>query len=232
MKTLYTFKVKKPSSGEEIELAIRRPTRMEADEADMFYSSAFSDCVSRGIMPKEVMLKHYKNYGGAMSKEEAKKYDKLNHSYYDVIGKLQGEKNQKKRENLEKERDIIWIALSEINSAHERLFSRSADAIAQNKTLLHLTLLLTQEKEGEFFKQLYEGSDFEDRYEFYSEQDEINHEDADTVFNKAFTFVLFWYYSDKKITEKDFQDYERVVFPEEATEEDSGKSDNIIESNS
>jgi len=215
MKILYTFKLKKPSNGEEIELAIRKPTRSETDEADMLVSVFQSECIRRGVLTKEMMLKAYKNFGGAMSETEAKKYRKLSDNYAEVVFKMQKTQNKKELAKLQKQYDIIWAALSEINNEHEHLFNRTADVIARNKVILHLVLLLGLQKKDDQWVSVFQGVDFEDRYESFAAYEEIEPDDAEAILGKISSFVTFWYYGDKSLTENDFKECERLIYGEE-----------------
>jgi hypothetical protein len=223
MKLLHSFKLKKPSDNKEIELAIRKPTRSECDEADMMYSAFQSDCIRRGILTKEMTLKAYKNFGGAMSDTESKEYQKLTSNFYAISKKLETAKNEKQKQAFQKEYDMIWLALSQINNEHERLFDRTADVIARNKTILYLVLLLTIEKENGGWKNVFVGTDHSEREESFALLEEENFDDAEAILRKASTFVTFWYYGDRDIKEEDFKEYERVMYPEEVVEKEKEK---------
>jgi hypothetical protein len=231
MKLLHSFKLKKPSDNTEIQLAIRKPTRSECDEADMMYSAFQSDCIRRGILTKEMALRAYKNFGGAMSDSENKEYQKLTSNFYAVSKKLENAKNKKEKESLQKEYDMIWLALSQINNEHERLFDRTADVIARNKTILYLVLLLTIEKSDGAWKNVFVGADHNEREESFALLEEENYDDAEALLRKASTFVTFWYYGDRDIKEEDFQEYERVMYPsEEASFKEEEVNDEDISS--
>ena len=71
MRTLYKF-THLTKDGKMLKLAIRKPTRLELDDADMMFSRFQSECIQKGILTKEMLLKSYKNFGGTLSNQEEK----------------------------------------------------------------------------------------------------------------------------------------------------------------
>ena len=209
MKTLYSFKHKIPSSGEIINLAIKKPTRLELDETDMFYSQIISECVSRGILTKEMMLKKYVDFGGVMSKKESKEYNNSYQKFLILSQEIEQCKNEKKRAKLEENRLEHYLVLQDVESEQEKLFDRTADVIARNKVMLYLVFLLAQtDKDDDSFEPVFGGESHEDRYESFAEKEEKDPDDAHAMLAHFSYLIYFWYYGDKDISENDFKAYE------------------------
>lgn len=219
MKILYKFTHKLPS-GKEVKLAIRKPTRFELDDADMMFSRFQSECIAKGILTKEMLIKSYKNFGGTLSNQEEKEYSKIFSSFVESRRKLDKAKTKKDREIYQKEIDTYYSSLRDIEMEHEHLFDRTADVIARNKTILHLSLLMglidtNEDPEGDpIFNSIYSGEEFEERYANFCEKEEENSDDAHSVLSRLTLFVTFWYYGDKSITEEDFKKYDELTLPD------------------
>lgn len=211
MRTIYTFKHKLPNKGEELELAVRKPTRMEIDEADMVYSGFISDCVKRGILTKEMLLKVYKNFDGVMSDDEAKEYVELVENFLTVTKKLEKAKGKKEIETLTKERAVYWSAVRDIESEQAKIFDRTAEQISSNKLVVYLCLLLALKKEKDgSYTDLFPGRDFEEKYASFAEMEEQDWDDAHSILNHFSIIVRFWYYGDPTITEDDIRAYDSL----------------------
>lgn len=209
MKTLYSFKHKVPSSGEVINLCIKKPTRLELDETDMFYSQIISECVSRGILTKEMMLKKYLDFGGVMSKKESKEYNDSYQEFLVLSQKIEDCKNKKTKVKLEEERLEHYSILQDVENDQEKLFDRTADIIARNKVMLYLVFSLAYtDKEDELQEQFYSGESHEERYDSFAEFEEKDSDDAHALLAHLSYLVYFWYYGDKNVDKKDFEAYE------------------------
>lgn len=224
MKLIYSFSHKLPVSGEVVELAIRKPTRAEIDETDMVYSQFVSECVQRGILTRDMMAKVVKNFGGTMSESETKEYYRLVENFLEVSKKLEKTKNKKEIEALEKERLIFFTAIKDIEDSQEQaIFSKTADVIARNKTIVFLAITLAVKKTKEGYESLYIGRDFEEKYEHFSELEDADWDDAHSILNHLSSLVAFWYFGDRGLTEDDIRAYDALT--EFFTEVKSGEPD-------
>jgi hypothetical protein len=215
MKILYKFTHKK-NDGKVIHLAIRKPTRLELDDSDMMFSQFQSECVQRGILTKEMLTKKIKNFGGILSATEEKEYSKIFASFVESKRKFDAAKLKAERETFQKEIDLYYTALRDIEFEHEHLFDRTADVIARNRTILHLALLIgliSENGEEEFptWQPIYEGDEFEERYQNFCDKEDIEGEEANSILSRISLFVTFWYYGDKTITEDDFKKYDELT---------------------
>jgi len=209
MKTLYSFKHKVPSSGEVVNFSIKKPTRLELDETDMFYSQIISECVSRGILTKEMMLKKYLDFGGVMSKKESKQYNDSYQKFLILSQQIEDCKNEKKRTKLEGERLEHYSILQDVENEQEKLFDRTADIIARNRVMLYLVFSLAYHDNGdEYYSPVFPGESHEERYDAFSAEEERNPDDTHDLLAHFSYLVYFWYYGDKNVNTKDFEAYE------------------------
>lgn len=212
MKLIYSFSHKTPSTGEVVELALRKPTRMELDEADLVYSQFISDCVQRGILTRDMMAKVMKNFGGTMSEDETKEYFKLVESFLEVTQKLERAKGKKEKESLEQERLIYFTAIKDIEDVQEQaVYSRTADVIARNKIVVYLAILLGMKKTKDGWESIYSGRDFEEKYQDFSELEDRDWDDAHSILNHMSALVSYWYYGDRSLTEEDMRAYDALT---------------------
>lgn len=215
MRLFYNFKYKTPE-GKEIHLGIRRPSRLELDDADMMFSKFQSECIAKGILTKEMLLKSYKNFGGILSNSEEKEYSKIFASFVETQRKLDSAKTKKEKEALKKELEVFFQSLRQMEVEHEHLFNRTADVIARNKTINHLSLLLavvnTGTDESPTWERLYHGDEYEERYSYFAELEEKNPDEANAILSKITLFVTFWYFSNSKdLKEEDFKAYDELT---------------------
>jgi len=211
MRILYSFKHRDLEENIE-KYAIRRPTRLELDDVDMARSRFFSECVNNGILTKEMLQKTYKEFGGPLSKEEEEEYNRVLDNFMSSGVKIEKAKSKKTKEKYLKIRQDSFVALQEIEQKHEELYSRTADFIAQNKTLMFLFLLLAmKENEDGGFSPMFEDSDPTERFKIFCQFEEDTPEAAQAIL-EHFTFLIsFWYYSGvTDISEEEFSQYEML----------------------
>ncbi len=216
MRLLYKFDYK-DTTGKISRLAIKKPSRLELDESDMMFSQFQSECVKRGILTKEMMIRELKNFGGTLSNDEEKEYSKIFAQFVAAKKRLEKAKTLKDKELIQKEIDVYFTSLRDIEMEHEHLFDRTADVIARNKTILHLSLLMAyidineDEDDEPNWQPVYSGNEFEDRYESFSDKEEIDAINANNMLSRVSLFVTFWYFGDKGLTEEDFKRYDELT---------------------
>jgi hypothetical protein len=58
-----------------IPVCLKRPSRVEREDADVERAVWETHYITKGILPRALLLKHYNNYGGILSEAEKKDYD-------------------------------------------------------------------------------------------------------------------------------------------------------------
>lgn len=208
IKTLHTFEF----LGKK--LAIKKPTRTDIDEADMQFSAYFSDCIKRGILTREMLVREYKNFGGAFSEEENKDYQSILITYFSLQKEIEAEQDEEKKKTLTEKQSECFESLHRIQSSQESLFTKTADIISRDKVLVFLTFLLAlREEEGEYIP-YYLGETNDERQNFFESLTE-DEEKSDTeylILDRFASFVSFWYFSDRKgLKEENFKEYEKIL---------------------
>ena len=232
-KNIYEFKVK--DNDKDRKFVIKRPNRRQMEEADTQFAIEMSNCVRKGILTKNMLLKKYRDSGGIMSEGEAKHLSGMYHKLKDLTDeaarletvKAQTKKNKERLEEITNELVEVRKQIVEVETNNMTLFSNTAESRAQSKVLVWFgTHLLMEEVKGEF-KPYFDGVDFEDKLEqYYAREDEENNEVHLEIMNKAGSIIAFWYYNQGLTDEKfhklleEFLKEETVEEKEEDTESD------------
>lgn len=233
MKTLYVFKVGKPTFEEskskdeagnevvtknkvyaDVEISIKKPSHREIDEMDLFYSIQISDLQSKGVATNTMILNSYQDSGGLDSKKEVEAMKKLisdlnqkrNKLFKDHVDKIQNP------ELLEEIKEMA-VELQDYQSRLSSVFDRSAESIAERRVVLWATLHLLYTKDGETFKPVFSGKNYEEKLENYytildEEGEEFEFEKS--IFEKGQIFIMTWLKKQAETVE-DFQLLETII---------------------
>lgn len=206
-------KTKKVKKDVEHKFFIKRPNRIENDEAEMFRAAAESDCVQRGIMTSALLAKRLLNDGGILTDEQRDAYNKLQQDFFDKQPRYVEltEKEESKRSKAEKEEvntimeelTDIMQSMQELENASSTLYNRTAEAIARTKTVVWLTLHLAYEdvkgKEVPFFGE----GEYNEKIAQYDIMEEKEDPYEYEVIQKFMLLIGSWY-TGKAITKDDF----------------------------
>jgi hypothetical protein len=236
MRKIYEFTVSRKEEVEEIEVStdkegneikktkkvekkvphtffIKRPSRSENDEAEMFRAAAESDCVQRGIMTSALLAKRLLNDGGVLTDEQKESYNKLQKDFFDKQPKYvelteveESKRTKKQKEELKslmEELTNIMQDMQDLEVASSNLYNRTAEAIARTKTVVWLTLHISyEEKDGKQIPFFGEG-DYNKKIAKYDEMEEREDPYEYEVIQKFMLLVGSWY-SGKASTKEDF----------------------------
>jgi hypothetical protein len=242
MKTLYTFKVGKPTfeeiksvdaEGKEVitknkalksaDLFIKKPSHREVDEMDLFYSIQISDLQSKGVSTNTMILNSYQESGGLDSKKEVEAMKKL-------INDLNLKRNELFKNHVDKinnpalleEVKDLSIQLQDYQSRLASVFDRSAESIAERRVVLWATLFMIHTKEGDTYSPVFSGKTYEEKLNRYydildSESEDFEFEKA--VFEKGQIFMMTWLKKQAE-TEEDFKLLESIIDGENTEDAD------------
>lgn len=193
-----------------VRVFLRKPTRTQVEDGDMFYSIWLNKFIKMGLLTRAMLAKKQVDLGGVLNENDKMNYAKL---YLQLFEKQQNvirysAKDPDNLSNDEKERlqsavsslAIIRKQLADFEAAQASVFDHTADVKARNKTitwfLLHLaTYVKGDEDENADTYPLFAGTDFEERYLSYQEADE----EQDPLFVKTIdrlsTIATIWYMS-------------------------------------
>jgi hypothetical protein len=233
MKTLYTFKVKKPSFEEQttkneqgvettiktkvdkdVEVYIKKPSHREIDEMDLFYSIQISDLQSQGVSTNTMILNSYHDSGGLDSKKDVEAMKKL-------LQDLNIKRNRFLKESAEKiDNPDLLTEIKDISSEIEdyqsrlsSIFERSAESIAERRLIQWCTLNLLFLKENETFKIVFPGPCYKDKLENYYnmlDEEEESHIFEKNIFSKGSVLLSTWLKKQAE-TQEDFKLLESII---------------------
>lgn len=203
-----------------VEIVLKKPSRRQAEEADLEFSVEMSRCIKRGILTKAMLAKKYSDIGGAMSESESQKLVDLYQKSFDLQNEnsrldLISEKSDEILERINKVSQEIADCRSEIieiESSYRALFDHTADTKAQNKVLLWYIINLTnikRELDGDS-KPYFRGKDFEEKLSDFYEKEEKSEDFHVRLVKKLSTFVAFWFFNQAS-TKEEFEDLERRI---------------------
>lgn len=215
-----TKKVKKDVP---VKVGIKKPTRAEADEAELFYNVKFAEGIKAGLMTKALMAKRINNDGGFLSEQEKEEYSKAYFNAFSYENELQRAliKDEALRTDEEKEniKDLILKIkeakrlIQDVEAAQSAIFENCSENRARAKTIMWWILFMSyfQNEKGEWTP-FFNGQTFEEKIAVL---DEIEENDALPEEQKAFyaksiqklsSLVSLWYYG-VATTKEDFDKY-------------------------
>lgn len=170
---------KKVKENVPVRFALKRPNRRLYEQADMFYGVKLSEGIRAGLLTKALLLKRYRNDGGALSDADAK-------YFYELSSKLAAleEEHQRALINVDKNSDSekikkidiiiqqkmdILKSLQTLESVNQALFAHTAETKAQvalnNWWIIYLSYREKEgEKEGEEeFAEFFPGTSYEEK---------------------------------------------------------------------
>jgi hypothetical protein len=233
MKTLYTFKVKKPSFEEitskneqgvettvktkvnkDTEVYIKKPSHREIDEMDLFYSIQISELQAQGISTNTMILNSYHDSGGLDSKKDVEAMKKL-------LQELNIKRNRFLKENAENiENPELLNEIKDISSQVEdyqsrlnSIFERSAESIAERRVVQWCSLNFLFQKDEETFKPIFSGKNYKDKLENYYnilDDEEDVYEYEKNVFSKGSILISTWLKKQAE-NEEDFKLLESII---------------------
>ena len=210
METIEQVSTKTVIQQTPVRVFLRKPTRTQVEDGDMFYSIWLNKFIKMGLLTRAMLAKKQVDLGGVLNENDKMNYAKL---YLKLFEKQQNvirysAKDPNGLSNDEKERlqsavsslAIIRKQLADFEAAQASVIDHTADVKARNKTitwfLLHLaTYIKGDEDEDADSYSLFPGTDFEEKYLSYQELDE----DQDPLFIKVIdrlsTISTIWYMS-------------------------------------
>lgn len=179
-------------------VCLKRPSRVEREEADVERAVWETNFITRGVLPKALLLKHYANYGGILSDEEKTHFTKMQADFVLVETEL-----RRLQVNHPDDKTAIEAAAINLVDLRQKLldfqqeravfFNNTAEAKARQKLIEWLVLHLSyqqvinpDETLGEWVP-LFAGKTTEDKLVVFDQMIEDSHE----VFAKARNMLEF-----------------------------------------
>lgn len=202
MKTIYEFEIKTSVEIEKVEtkeengstisitkkeveekpifFAIKKPSRVEKEEGEMYRAVHFAKCVESGIITQAALRKKYGDTGGIYTNEEEQEYSilrqklKENIEQFQFIGSgssdLSKEEKEKREKELLKEMFDIRNLIVEFENSATLFYQDTAESKARNKLIEYfiLTLTLFKENDGDEWKPFFKGSSIGEKLQYLS----------------------------------------------------------------
>ena len=203
---------------------VKKPTRALYDEAELFYGVRLSEGIKAGLLTRALLAKRFNNDGGILSDPEKEKFSTLYMSLFEKQARASEIENKPKRERTKEEERELEIIIEELNASREQiqefemsqasLFDQTAENRARNKTILWWVLNLAYEKDGDDYKEVFQGADQDEKLASYDRYEEQEDDFIDEMLKKFSYVVSFWF-----ITKADSQE-ELDVLLKSSEEED------------
>lgn len=208
---------------------VKKPNRSELEDGDMFYSLELNKFIKMGLLTKAMLAKQYGNQGGVWSEKEQKIYAdmmfKMHKKQLEVqqFSILEKNKSLSERQSDKLEESIRELAeikkeLTEYEMIQNSLFDHTADVKARNRTImwyiLHLSYFTEGDSDDPVYENIFEGDDFEEKYEDYQQKEEMNDQFYLQVIDKISSIVTVWYISgnqDKENIDSVLEDMQQTV---------------------
>jgi hypothetical protein len=190
-------------------IAVQKPTRRIAEEAELFYSIKLSKAIKMGIVTKAMLVKKYADSGGALSEEESKDLLKGMKELYDLEEEykfLNATKKEEEKEKINEVMERIQVLrrdLVNLETSLQSVYQHTADAKAERETLAWYVINLSKiiDENGKA-KSYFNGIDYDEQLEdFYDKFESENKAERETA-EKLTKIVNFWFYSQSS-TKKD-----------------------------
>lgn len=170
VKVTRKVKEKKP-----VLFALKRPTRRMYEDADLFYGVKLSEGIRAGLLTKALLLKRYRNDGGALSdadaayfQELALKLNQLEEEHQRIFINLNKEPEDirlAKLDDILKQKMKTVQALQTLEAVNQALFAHTAETKAQlqltNWWIVHLAHW--DKDTNNTFTEFFPGKTFEER---------------------------------------------------------------------
>ena len=193
-----------------ITIVIKKPNRTQLEDGDMFYSIWLNKFMKMGLLTRAMIAKQHVDLGGQLNEEEKQRYSDLMQKSFNKEQEIQritsttmedelSDTQKAKVQRLVRELALVKRELTDFELLQSSVFDHTADTKARNKTLiwyiLNLTFVKREEGEKEKLEPLFEGVDFDEKYNSYIEQDEAEDEIYKRSIDRVSSLVTLWYMS-------------------------------------
>ena len=220
------------------QVIIKKPSRIELEDGDMFYSLQLNKFIKMGMLTKAMLSKQYDDQGGVWSKEERNEYAELvkdvqmTQIEVQKYSVLLDDKKITSKQKARLEKAVQSLAeykrdLAEFELLRNSVFDHTADVKARNKTILwyilHLAYFMEEGDEDNEFELMFQGKTFEDKYNSYEILEDSNEELYAASIDRLSSIMSIWYVGGGQ-SQNDFEDAlneMKKTLGEESTEEES-----------
>ena len=232
-----------------VKIIIKKPTRTQIEDGDMFYSIWLNKFIKMGLLTRSMLAKQHVDLGGSLNQDEKQRFASLYLKLYEkqqqVIRYSAKDRDKLTINEVERlERAISDLAvvrkeIADYEAAQASVFDHTADVKARNRAITWFLLHLTYySKEKGTDVPLFEGLDYEEKYDSYQEMDESGDEIFGLAIDRLSSIITIWYMSGIQ-TQEDFEavlneineesDQEGIEAPAEEVEEEEVEEEEVEE---
>ena len=218
METIEETKEKTVKEEVPVKVIIKKPTRTQVEDGDMFYSVWLNKFIKMGLLTRSMLAKQHVDLGGSLNQEEKQRFANLYLKLYEkqqqVIrysAKDRAKLTVNEKARLEKaisELAVVRKELADYEAAQASVFDHTADVKARNRAitwfLLHLTHAVRGDEDPSDAEPMFEGVDYEEKYDSYQELDEGGDELFGKTIDRLSSIITIWYMSGIQ-TQEDFE---------------------------
>lgn len=214
-----------------VDIIVKHPTRSLLEDGDMFYSVWLNKYIKMGLLTRAMLTKQYLDTGGQFTQENQQEYAELMLEAFNkqtAIGSLSAlgeDLNNEQQERLDKyvrELAVIRRSLTDFELLQGSVFEHTADNKARNKAVMWYILNLAYfQKEGDKeAAPLFNGVDFESRYDDYNLKEDMDDPVMIASLGRLTSVITLWYMSGIN-NETDLEKlFEQMASEEEANAEE------------
>jgi hypothetical protein len=226
-KWLYEFDarnlIKKDDGSKETiikKFALLKPNRRLREDGELFYAAETSRFAKAGVLPKAAWGTILSNGGGSISEQEREQYGNLLLKFRDLSFELQtilikGEAERTEAEKLRSDElinnlDDIRRDIQNFEASQIAIFENTAEAKARNRTILWWVMNLAYEKDGDNYKAIFRGENFEEKLLQYDsfEEEENKYEFLLGVIRRITYLITLWFLG-RADTQDDFKTFDK-----------------------
>ncbi len=214
-----TTETVKATKTVQVPVCLKKPSRIERDEADLERAVWETHFMNKGIMPKALLLKTYANNGGILSEDEFLRWKKMQADFLQVqsdLKRLQSTDPTNKAAIDAAALSFVTLRddLIAFEQEYSTFFSNTAEAKAREKLIQWLVMHLSHYrpvKADESFDEwtpLFIGKTLDEKLDYFDEKIDEN----DDIITKA--RAMLWFFgtvltsSDGPITKEDKEEIE------------------------
>lgn len=160
--------------------AFKKPSRAEREDAEDYRVKMWGEFVKKGVMPEAILLKNYSNYGGILSDDQRKNYQKMRVDYGNKLELYQLSKISKDEKSSELMGEIITLRDNIISFEREQntFFENTAEAKSRNKLIEYILLNMFYYKDNndKLYEIYFKGNNLSEKYDFLEHLEETENE--------------------------------------------------------
>lgn len=193
-----------------VEIYLKHPSRRDREDISVFYNGAYGAALKKGLQTADVIRRCLLDSGGTLAQHDLEQADQLLKELTLTANAIQEALLEKKDDSdLQKQYSELLEAFEKIERSQREVFSKSAEAHAQNKTVewCVLNFTFTQNEKKEYVYVFPGPTDEAKLSTFYEWADDEKHEFELGIHEKA--TVCYYHYI---MADKSGQEYFDSIF--------------------